>query len=174
MSKKLKIILIISLGCIVMALTDGIWQPGYAMKSAVKIFFFLGLPLFVLRKEQLSNFFGFKKKMLPKLVALGLGIFAFILAAYFIIGPYFDFSSVVDGLQDQLGVNASNFIYVATYISFVNSLLEEYFFRGIAFIELKRCTSKRFAYVFSALMFALYHVAMLIGLFDWVHFQLHQ
>jgi uncharacterized protein len=167
MSKKLKIILIISLGCIVMALTDGIWQPGYAMKSAVKIFFFLGLPLFVLRKEQLSNFFGFKKKMLPKLVALGLGIFAFILAAYFIIGPYFDFSSVVDGLQDQLGVNASNFIYVATYISFVNSLLEEYFFRGIAFIELKRCTSKRFAYVFSALMFALYHVAMLIGLFDW-------
>ncbi|PKM69744.1 MAG: CPBP family intramembrane metalloprotease [Firmicutes bacterium HGW-Firmicutes-19] len=150
-----------------MALTDGIWQPGYAMKSAVKIFFFLGLPLFVLRKEQLSNFFGFKKKMLPKLVALGLGIFAFILAAYFIIGPYFDFSSVVDGLQDQLGVNASNFIYVATYISFVNSLLEEYFFRGIAFIELKRCTSKRFAYVFSALMFALYHVAMLIGLFDW-------
>ena len=61
----------------------------------------------------------------------------------------------------------SNFIFVAVYISFVNSLLEEYFFRGIAFIELKSLTSRKFAYGFSALMFALYHVAMLIGLFDW-------
>jgi uncharacterized protein len=167
MSKKIKIILIISLGCIVMALTDGLWQPGYAIKSAVKILFFLGLPIIILRKEQLSKYFGFRKKMLPKLIALGLGIYGFILAAYFVIGPYFDFSSVVSGLEEQLGVNASNFIFVAVYISLVNSLLEEYFFRGIAFIELKQLTSRRFAYVFSALMFALYHVAMLIGLFDW-------
>jgi uncharacterized protein len=167
MSKKLKIILIITLGCIAMALTDGLWQPGYALKSAVKIFFFLAVPLIILRKEQISNFFRFRKKTLPKLIALGLGIFIFILAAYFILGPYFDFSSVVSGLEEQLGVNASNFIFVAVYISFVNSLLEEYFFRGIAFIELKSLTSRKFAYGFSALMFALYHVAMLIGLFDW-------
>jgi uncharacterized protein len=167
MNKKTKIILIITLGCIVMALTDGLWQPGYAMKSAVKILFFLGIPLIFLRKEQISNFFHFRKKTLPKLIALGLGIFTFILAAYFILGPYFDFSSVVSGLEEQLGVNASKFIFVAVYISFVNSLLEEYFFRGIAFIELKSLTSRKFAYGFSALMFALYHVAMLIGLFDW-------
>lgn len=167
MSKKSKIILVIALGCIAMALTDGIWQPGYALKSVVKIFFFLAIPVILLRKERISKFFGFKKKTLPKLIALGLGIYVFILTAYFVLGPYFDFSSVVSGLQDQLGVNASNFIYVATYISLINSLLEEYFFRGIAFIELKRCTSRRFAYVFSAMMFALYHVAMLIGLFDW-------
>jgi uncharacterized protein len=167
MNKKIKIILIITLGCIVMALTDGLWQPGYAIKSAVKILFFLGLPIIILRKEQMSKYFGFRKKTLPKLIALGLGIYGFILAAYFVIGPYFDFSSVVSGLEEQLGVNASNFIFVAVYISLVNSLLEEYFFRGIAFIELKQLTSRRFAYVFSALMFALYHVAMLIGLFDW-------
>jgi uncharacterized protein len=167
MNKKIKIILIITLGCIVMALTDGLWQPGYAIKSAVKILFFLGLPIIILRKEQISKYFGFRKKTLPKLIALGLGIYGFILAAYFVIGPYFDFSSVVSGLEEQLGVNASNFIFVAVYISLVNSLLEEYFFRGIAFIELKQLTSRRFAYVFSALMFALYHVAMLIGLFDW-------
>jgi membrane protease YdiL (CAAX protease family) len=150
-----------------MALTDGLWQPGYAIKSVVKILFFLGLPIIILRKEKMSKYFGFRKKTLPKLIALGLGIYGFILAAYFVIGPYFDFSSVVSGLEEQLGVNASNFIFVAVYISLVNSLLEEYFFRGIAFIELKQLTSRRFAYVFSALMFALYHVAMLIGLFDW-------
>ena len=113
------------------------------------------------------SLFGFRKETLPKLIAFGLGIFGFILAAYFILGPYFDFSSVVSGLEEQLGVNASNFVFVAIYISFVNSLLEEYFFRGIAFIELKNLTSRKFAYGFSAIVFALYHVAMLIGLFDW-------
>jgi uncharacterized protein len=167
MKKEMKIVLIVFLGCIVMALTDGFWQPGYAMKSAVKILFFLGLPIFFLRKEMTSKLFGLKKETLPKLLALGLGIYGFILAAYFILGPYFDFSSVVSGLEEQLGVNASNFIFVAVYISIANSLLEEYFFRGVAFIELKSLTSRGFAYGFSAIMFALYHVAMLIGLFDW-------
>lgn len=167
MKKELKIILVVIVGCITMALTDGIWQPGYAIKSAVKIFFFLGLPIFFLRKEMTSKLFGLKKETLPRLLALGLGIYGFIMAAYFILGPYFDFSAVVSGLEEQLGVNASNFIFVAIYISIANSLLEEYFFRGVAFIELKSLTSRRFAYGFSATMFALYHVAMLIGLFDW-------
>lgn len=167
MKKELKIILIVIIGCIVMAFTDGLWQPGYALKSAVKIFFFLGLPVVFLRKDMNSKLFGLKKKNLPKLLLLGSVIYGIILTAYFILGPYFDFSSVVSGLEEQLDVNANNFIFVAVYISIVNSLLEEYFFRGIAFIELKSLTSRRFAYGFSAGMFALYHVAMLIGLFDW-------
>ena len=32
-----------------------------------------------------------------------------------------------------MGVNAGNFVFVALYISIVNSLLEEFFFRGFAF-----------------------------------------
>ena len=52
------------------------------------------------------------------------------------------------------------------YISFINSLLEEFFFRGFAFLSLKRLTGRGFAYVFSSLSFALYHVAMMIGWFS--------
>lgn len=167
MKKHQKIMLTIVIGCIVMAVTDGLWQPGYAIKSGVKILFFLAMPILFLRNELSTKLFGFRKQMLPKLIILGLGIFGFILTAYFVLGPFFDFSSVVGGLEDQLGVNAGNFIFVAIYISFANSLLEEYFFRGIAFIELKQVTSRPFAYRFSAWAFALYHVAMLIGLFDW-------
>jgi uncharacterized protein len=87
MKKELKIILIVTIGCIVMALTDGLWQPGYAMKSAVKIFFFLGLPIFFLRKEMTSKLFGLKKETLPRLLALGLGIYGFIMAALFYSWP---------------------------------------------------------------------------------------
>lgn len=167
MKKYQKIMLTIVIGCIAMAFTDGLWQPGYAIKSGVKILFFLGLPILFLRNELSSKLFGFRKQMLPKLIILGLGIYGLILAAYFVLGPFFDFSSVIGGLEDTLGVNAGNFIFVAVYISLANSLLEEYFFRGIAFIELKQVTSRQFAYRFSAWLFALYHVAMLIGLFDW-------
>ena len=69
----------------------------------------------------------------------------------------FDFSAITGALTDNIGVNAENFIIVSLYISFINSLLEEVFFRGFAFINLKRITGRKFAYFFSAGIFAVYH-----------------
>ena len=54
---------------------------------------------------------------------------------------------------------------MALYISFINSFLEEFFFRGFAFISLKKLTSRKFAYIFSAALFALYHAGMTAGYF---------
>jgi membrane protease YdiL (CAAX protease family) len=48
----------------------------------------------------------------------------------------------------------------------VNSLLEEFFFRGFVFTNLKRLSGRRLAYIFSASVFSLYHVAMMIGWFS--------
>ena len=78
----------------------------------------------------------------------------------------FDFSSITSSLTKNIGVTGENFVFVSLYISFVNSLLEEFFFRGFAFITLKRITSRRFAYLFSAAVFAVYHIAMMIGWFS--------
>lgn len=55
--------------------------------------------------------------------------------------------------------------FVSLYISFVNSMLEEFFFRGFAFLTLKRLTGRKFAYIFSASVFAIYHIAMMTGWF---------
>jgi membrane protease YdiL (CAAX protease family) len=65
-----------------------------------------------------------------------------------------------------VGVTANNFILVALYISFINSLLEEFFFRGYAFVVLKQHVHKLYAYFFSAILFSLYHVGMMQGWFD--------
>lgn len=65
-----------------------------------------------------------------------------------------------------MGVTAENFIWFCIYISFINSLLEEFFFRGFAFLTLSQVGSRKLAYHFSALAFAIYHVAMMIG---WFH-----
>ena len=92
-------------------------------------------------------------------------IYAVILVAYFMFRNIFDFSALTSSLNETTGVNKSNFLWVAIYISFVNSLLEEFFFRGFAFLTLKKVVSKGFAYVFSSMLFALYHIAMMIGWF---------
>ena len=44
--------------------------------------------------------------------------------------------------------------------------MEEFFFRGYAFIYLKKHTSKKVSYILSSLSFALYHIAMMITWFD--------
>ena len=41
----LHVLLITVLACAVMALVDGVIQPPYALKSGIKLFLFLGLPL---------------------------------------------------------------------------------------------------------------------------------
>ncbi|MCI6277986.1 MAG: CPBP family intramembrane metalloprotease [Clostridium sp.] len=93
-----------------------------------------------------------------------MSVYIFILGSYFILSPYFDLSNVTSSLQNNIGVNKGNFVFVALYISFINSLLEEFFFRGFAFLGLKKVSTKRFAYIFSSSAFALYHVAFMI---DW-------
>ena len=156
---------------IVMSIVDGVIQPDYVTKSAVKICLFLAAPLsyYLINRSKLPFF---KSIFLPKkrdiAVALGLGVlvYGFILGGYFLLREVINFSSIALGLDDRTGINADNLIYVALYMSFINSFLEELLFRGFAFISLKRETSRGFAYIFSALMFAVYHSGVTAGWFN--------
>jgi len=64
-----------------------------------------------------------------------------------------------------MGITKENFIWVAVYISIMNSFLEEFFFRGFGFITLKKFVGIKFAYLYSPVLFAVYHVGMLVGMF---------
>lgn len=166
--KKIQIISVVIIACIIMGFVDAVLQPGYAAKSAIKIILFLGLPILysLINKDK-----ALKKTMIPDKkgirLALLLGVFVYIvvLGAYLIFRNVFDFSALTTSLTAQTGVNKSNFIFTAIYISFVNSLLEEFFFRGFAFITLSKHGSKKLAYIFSSIIFSLYHIAMMIGWF---------
>ncbi|MDZ7834449.1 MAG: CPBP family intramembrane glutamic endopeptidase [Alkalibacterium sp.] len=108
-----------------------------------------------------------RKSDLMLALLLGVGVYAVILLAYVVLRNYIDLSSIRESLTSGIGVNADNFVFVAIYISLINSLLEEFFFRGFAFLILKENTGRLFAYAFSALLFALYHVGMTSGWFHW-------
>ncbi|MBS5939407.1 MAG: CPBP family intramembrane metalloprotease [Clostridium sp.] len=153
-----------------MGFIDAVIRPQYLTKSFVKIILFSLMPILYSRYNKelnLNSLFKVKSKK-EIIIALisGAAVFSFILGAYLILGGFFDFSNVVSSLSANVGIDNSNFIFVAIYISFINSLLEEFFFRGFAFLKLKEVASRKFAYIFSSLAFALYHVAMMIGWFD--------
>ena len=153
--------------CGVMALVDGVIQPGYAVKSAIKLAVFALIPFLLTRKLELVPFrriFQFRRKGFTTALGLGLGIFVLILGGWSILRRWVDFSGIAGNLTENAGVNRDNFLYVSLYISFINSLLEEFFFRGFLFSNLK--SSRSLAYCFSALAFSLYHVTMMIGWFS--------
>ena len=152
-----------------MALVDGVIQPGYAVKSAVKIGLFLAVPFLAslfCRELHFARLFRLRKNGILPAAGLGVAIYGLILGAYFLLRNWIDFSGIVDSLSSGAGVSKDNFLFVSLYISFVNSLLEEFFFRGFLFTNLKHSAGRKIAYGFSSLMFALYHVAMMIG---WFH-----
>lgn len=170
MTKRLWVIMLAGLiGCAAMALVDGLWQPGYWVKSAVKLGLFLALPLAAAALgardtlRALPRLFRPQRRTLRRAVWLGLGVFAVILGGYYTLGRFFDLTAITGALGDNVGVTGANFAFVAIYISFVNSLLEEFFFRGFLFLGMLDGAPRWLAHGYSAGLFALYHIAMMFG-----------
>ncbi|MGM9973914.1 MAG: CPBP family intramembrane glutamic endopeptidase [Clostridiaceae bacterium] len=161
------IIFIVLLACILMAMVELLLTPGYLIKSIYKVVLFLLLPLFyrIITKEgSIKDLFMIDKNSFLRALLMGIGMYIFILGAYLLLGGYFDLSSVTSTLEKSVGVNKDNFLFISLYISFVNSFLEEFFFRGFAFMRLKNYLGNSNAYSFSAAAFSIYHVAIIV---DW-------
>ena len=170
---KKSIYIILSLFMFSLSVTyiDAFVHPAYFLKIPIKILFFLVLPLFyfVINKESFEDFkklFLFRKKGLLLSIFLGIGIYIVIVGGFFVTRDVFDYSSVTKNLTEGMGITRENYIYVALYISFMNSFLEEFFFRGFGFVLLKKYTCRVFAYVFSPILFAVYHVGMTATMFE--------
>lgn len=169
--RSIYIVLSVLLFSLAACFIDAVIQPNYFVKIPIKIVFFLVFPIlfFIINKNDLGEFkklFIFRKSGILKALFLGLGVYAVILSGYFLTRNIIDYSGVTSSLTSGMGITADNFIYVSLYISLMNSFLEEFFFRGYGFITLKKSTSRKFAYIFSSSVFAVYHIGMLIGMFN--------
>lgn len=166
----LEIMILITILLICMYIVDYYIQPNYFIKSIIKIFLFLFVPTFYSVKAKaipIKNLFKVRSvRDFLKSIALGVGIYIFIITCYFILKSFIDLDNIKSILDTSLSVNRNNFIYVSLYISFINSLLEEIFFRGFIFFNLKRSIPNLFAHSISAFTFSIYHVAMLMNWFN--------
>lgn len=176
-TKSIKGILTIAIiSIIIMYIIDGVMKTGYVQKSAVKIVMFLILPIiytFSDRNIKLRDSFRIKsiKNLLYSLL-LGVGVYVFILRAYFILKGFIDLSNIIEMLSKNASIDKDNFLRIAIYISIVNSLLEEFFFRGFMFLNLRRVGGRKLAYIISAFLFSIYHIAIMGSWFSPIIFAL--
>lgn len=166
----MNITIILAISCMAMYMIDAYVTPTYFAKSIYKLSFFGIAPMIycAIDKEiKVKDFFRLptKKQALVSLV-LGIGVYALILGGYFLLDSFIDLQNIAKQLSETMNVNKGNFLYVAFYIAIANSFLEEFFFRGFAFLTYKKFLNKNVAYFISALAFALYHIAMLKNWFS--------
>lgn len=165
--KRFYVIVSTVLCALAMVFVDGVIQPPYGLKSFLKVVLFLLVPLGyfgIFRAwDSLKALFLLKKRELAVALALGIGAFGVITGGYMLVSKFFNLDDAIWLMTAEGGVNPENFVYVSIYISLVNSMLEEFFFRGYAFLNLKSLTSRPFAYLFSAVLFAIYHLGMVSG-----------
>lgn len=168
--KSLYIVISVLILALSVCYVDAVIKPNYLIKSIVKIIFYLVIPMtyFIINKDEFASFksmFYPNKKNFIKSILLGILIYILILLGYFLLKNIIDFTNVTTNLTDNMGITIDNLLYVTIYIAFLNSFLEEFFYRGYAFITLKKHTNRKFAYIFSASLFAFYHVGMLLESF---------
>lgn len=156
----------------------------YWIRSGIKVVIFVGAALLILRKEVKirsekekdklakevikEKASGIKEllrwpKKIPKLVyyILGFGILLIIIIPQ-VADKFVNIDQIADTIYKK-GMNKKNIIFVYSYIAIVNSFIEELMFRGIGYIELKKHIPEKYACSISAMLFALYHIAIVNG-----------
>lgn len=156
-----------------MLLIDAFILPSYWVKSLIKATFFLIIPsiiIFSSKKSRKESFLNVDFKRIKVPLILGLTVFIIIILGYYIGGLFFDFENTAEILKRTGVVTKHNFIYVAFYIMFINSFIEEFFFRGFSFLSLGNYINKYVAYLVSSFAFAIYHLAMIWNWFPlWMY-----
>lgn len=151
---------------------DGVAPIPYLWKACGKICLFVGVPLFYqwrVKDGAVRGLLQFEKKPLRVAFLLGGLVFAVIFGTYLLFRGMVDLSSVTGELDSRMNINEGNFVVVAVYIALCNSFLEEFFFRGYLYGRLRGCCSFLVAQGVSAVVFALYHVAIMVTWFEmWV------
>lgn len=168
-SQAYQIIAVVILACLSMAYFDTVLMSGYFVRSLFKIGLFLLLPLLFAQANPGVHYgylFRFKWQHFKISLLLGISVSLFLLAAYWILGPFFDFTNVTTSMEKNAGITVDNFLMVALYISFANAFLEEFFFRGFAYLELKKRSSRNTALLISSTAFSLYHVSIMSSWFS--------
>ncbi len=109
-----------------------------------------------------------KRRDLLAGVGLGLLMFSIILIAYWLLGPVWIDVEYVRDRARQVGLSSFTIYLVGSaYWIFINSLLEEFVWRGFVYRQCEILVSSPIAVLLSALFFTTHHTVSLLAYFDW-------
>ena len=150
----------------IVLITEQVFQPGYALKSAVKVLAFAGAIVLycVLTRRRFSDVVGLHKIKNIKVILLCMLIFFVGMAAAFLLfRGWIDLPGIRQSLMTKENLTKENCLFVFLYIIFCNSFLEECFFRGFVF---GLFSDKRVGGIVSAVLFSVYHIGIFITWFN--------
>lgn len=158
------IVTIVIITILLLYILDQVLMVSYILKTSIKLVFLAAIPLIHalltrspwIRRSFSSKAFTYRKTTL----VLSLIVFLGILGLYGLLGSQFDLPTIMDELTNKYGIQAQTFLYYGLYITLINSFIEEFFFRGFVFLNLRAAGYPKIAYGFSALAFAIYHIAI--------------
>lgn len=160
MHKYILILIYTLIVCVLLYITENIYHPVYAIQMMQKVLSFFILPLILayILKQKVGR--AGKVNRLSILYGVSLGLLSMILigVTYILLRDMIDWSAIRMSMESR-GITEATFVIVFLYIIFGNSLLEEYFFRGIVHYNMSSI-SREGAYILSALMFSLYHITI--------------
>lgn len=170
MDKKIKYIGVLLV--VVLIVLEQVLNLDSFVKQGFKIVLLVFVPFILLYKVRKTTFteeYQLKSVSFDELkVPLAVGVFIYVgtLVGYLILRSLIDPNLVVDGLKEN-GITAGNIVLACLYLSFINSFLEEFFFRGFMFKEFSKITVT-WGYIVSSAFFSVYHVLVMFTLFDWI------
>ncbi|MFW6231059.1 MAG: CPBP family intramembrane glutamic endopeptidase [Nanoarchaeota archaeon] len=165
--KRISFILSTSIIIVVaLFILEQFFQVSYIYKVLAKVLVFIIFPIYYAktRKKDIDYLPSRHTEGLKTAAFASILVFTVVLGAYFILQQYIDFSTIEQELA-KIGVTPLNYVFIAVYITFGNSFIEEFFFRGHLFMNLKK-ENKRTAYIASSLLFAVYHIGIFLTWFS--------
>lgn len=168
MNKNIIIYSLFSIALLV--ILEQIFGFSYIPKQILRSSLFLVIPLFgiyFIRKSNLKKEIKFEKPTLKELrlpLIMSMVVFLGTIGGYFMLQFMFDAESSVRG-GEELGITPDNILIWGFYLSFINSLIEEFFFRGYIFYTLEK-KSYKLAIIVSSLLWSMYHVVIFVTIFQ--------
>lgn len=138
----------------------------YAIRAIGKIVLGILIPcIFACMNKDvaLKSFLKFKKEGMKTSVILALMTIAVVLIYFFTTKNIIDYSGMLDSIKELSNGSLVNLLLIDFHIIFINAFVEEFFFRGFVYHNLK---NSKWAISISSLLFAVYHTFMLFGWFE--------
>ncbi|SDN08362.1 CPBP family intramembrane glutamic endopeptidase [Tenuibacillus multivorans] len=166
------IIVLTVVSCLMLYVIEQVLLASYIVKTGSKIVLFLLIPLWYIKivlKEPIWHSLRLNhidKRRLAYGFSLGIVSMVIIILAYVILQDFIQAETIILDLRERLNITFETYIFIALYITFGNSLLEEFYFRGFIFLKFYQSDYKLLGYIFSSGLFAVYHVAIFATWFD--------
>jgi|LGOV01.1.fsa_nt_gb membrane protease YdiL (CAAX protease family) len=151
----MKKIIIYAISCIlILYVVEQVLELPYIIKTMVKLPLFTVYPIYKLKGMP----FILHRQDFLRVSVISIFVFCIVSAAYLIFSPLIDTSIIQSDFLNRMQITNTQFALAALYTVFVNSFIEELFFRGYVFKGLLK--NRKVAYIFSSALFALYHVTI--------------